>query len=78
MVENGFFFYVQPAEGERTEVDGPDGWGDLLEPDVLAAKEVADVDPSGVSADAAVRADFADLEVGRILGRPDPRGERPQ
>ena len=77
MVEDGSFVYVQPTEGEGAEVDGPDAWGDLLETDVFATEEVADVDPAGVPADAAVRADLANLEVSRVLRRADLRGKRP-
>ena len=66
---------IQPRE-IAAEVDGPDAWGDLLESDVLAAEQVADVDPASVPADTAVGADFADLEVSRVVRRADLRGER--
>ena len=69
MVEDGFFVYVEPAERDGSEVDGPDARGDLFEADELAAEQVADVDPGLVPADPTVARDLADLEVRGVLGR---------
>jgi hypothetical protein len=66
---DGSFVDVEPAERDGTEVYGPDARGDLLEPDVLAAEQVADVDPGRVPPDPTVRGDLSDLEMGRVLGR---------
>lgn len=54
VIEDGRFADVEPAERDGPEVDGPDVVVDLLEPDVLAAKQMGDIDPVGVPSDAAV------------------------
>ena len=38
VVEDGSFVYVEPAERDGPEEDGPDAWGDLLEPYVVSAE----------------------------------------
>ena len=35
MIEDGCLAHVKPAEGDGSEVDGPDIVGDLLEADVV-------------------------------------------
>ena len=47
VIEDGRFADVEPAERDGPEVDGPDVVVDLLEPDVLAAKQMGDIDPVG-------------------------------
>ncbi len=69
MVEDGSFVYVEPSEGNGTEEDSPDAWGDLLETDELAAEQMRDVDPDGVPANSSIARDLSDLEVRGILGR---------
>ena len=54
MIEDGSFADVKPTEGDGPEVDDPDVVVDLLEPDVLAAEQMGDIDPGGAPSDAAV------------------------
>lgn len=58
MIEDGRFADVKPAERDGAEVDGPDVVVDLLEPDVLTAEQMGDVDPFGVPSDASVGGDL--------------------
>ena len=79
MIENGEVGGVEPAERDGPEGDGPDIGGDLFfETDVLAAEEMADVDPGGVPADASVGGDLSDLEVSWILQGEELRREGPR
>ena len=75
MVKDGSFSYVQPAEGDGPEVDGPDVLGDFFEPDVFASKQVGDIDPGSMPADTAVGGDFAGLEVCRVFDAWELAGE---
>ena len=54
VVEDDAPAYVEPAEGDRPEVDGPDVVVDLLEADGFATEQVGDVDPGAGPSDAAV------------------------
>ena len=40
MIEDDCLADVEPAEGDGSEMDGPDIVGDLLETDVLTAEQV--------------------------------------
>ena len=51
MRKDGSFSYVQPAEGDGPEVDGPNVLGDFFKPNVFASQQVGDIDPGGVPAD---------------------------
>ena len=77
MIENGELGRVEPAERDGPEGDGPDVGGDLFETDVLAAEEMADVDPGGVPPDASIGGDLSDLEVSWILQGEELRREGP-
>ena len=68
-VENDEEFFVKPPEGSRSEVELPQRGTDGFEGDELVAQRRADIDPTGVPADASVRRDFTDLEVLRVLDR---------
>jgi len=46
VIESGRLSDVEPDEGDRSEVDGPDVWGDFLESDVLAVEQMPDADPA--------------------------------
>lgn len=69
--------FMEATEFDGSEIDFPEAVVDLLEADVLLGEEMADVDPAGVPADAAVVADAADLEVGRVLEGWELLGEGP-
>lgn len=47
MRKDGSFSYVQPAEGDGPEVDGPNVLGDFFKPKVFASQQVGDIDPGG-------------------------------
>ena len=68
----------QSAKLERSEVDVPDLVVDLFEADVLADTTSADGDRMAVPFEAAVGADVADFEVGRIFQgwQPSRQGSR--
>ncbi len=69
MSKDGSFSYVQPAEGDGPEIDGPNVLGDFFKPKVFASQQVGDIDPGGVPADPAIGGDAAGLVVRRILGQ---------
>ena len=48
MIKDGSFAYVQPAEGDGPEIDGPNVLGNFFKPNVLASQQVGDIDPSGI------------------------------
>ena len=75
MVDDGSFIYVEPAEVQRSEEDGPDADMDFLKADVEAAEKVADVDPVGVPSEPTVGGDFSDFEVRGVVDGREPRGE---
>jgi hypothetical protein len=75
VIQDNALMDVQPAEADVAEVDGPDIVVGFLETDELAAEQVGDVDPGAGPADSAVGRDFADLEVSRVLGCVQFRGE---
>jgi hypothetical protein len=75
MSEDGSSTCMEPAEGDGPERDLPDIVVDFFETDVLAAQEVADVDPGGVPSDAAVGGDLPDLEVDRVRRHEELGGE---
>ncbi len=58
---------MKPSKIERSKVYGPDAVVDFFEADVLIGKDVADVYPVGVPANAPVPTDAPDFEMGRIL-----------
>ena len=66
---------MQPAKPERSEVYLPLSVINLLEAEMLTAKNMADVDPGGVPSNAAVETDESPLVVRRILNRRQASGE---
>ena len=68
-VKNDEEFFVKPTKGSGAEVDLPESRTDGFEPDEVVAQSRADIDPSGVPADASVSRDLSDLEVLGILER---------
>lgn len=69
--------FVQPAEVDGTEVDGPDGVSDLLESDDVTLQETADEDLPSIPTESGVSGDAAEFEVPRVLERIGTMGERP-
>jgi len=77
VVKDGYFSFMQPAERDGSEGNGPDVLGDVFALDVFASEQVGDIDPGGMLADTAVSGDFAGLEVCRVLGQAELARERP-
>ena len=67
---------VQPAEVDGTEVDGPDGVGDLLEADDVTLEETADEDLPSIPTESGVSGDSTEFEVARVLEWIGTMGER--
>jgi hypothetical protein len=72
----GQAIFVESAEQDGAEVEGPDAVVDLLESDDLLDDAGADVDPALLPADAAISADAADLEMAGVFQRREPLGVR--
>jgi hypothetical protein len=74
-VHNAEVVFVEPAEMDGAEVNGPDSISDLLETDDFALEEGGDEDLSALPAHGVVTGDPAELEVGGVFERLGGLGE---
>ena len=69
---------MKTSELHASKVQIPFPVVDLLEPDILAAEDMADVDPTCLPTDPAIGAYEADLEVVEVLERWEALGKPPR